>query len=191
MKTSVFLLGICFLAAGCTKHPGVDRELMQLQFKSPEGQPITVKNVTGKKGIVLLFYSPECPLCINYTSTLTEMQREYSDAGIGFLVVFPGTFYSAGAVDSFLQEYHLQLPVLMDPGNILVKALTATVTPEAALIDPSGQVIYHGAIDDWSYETGKKRPAAKNHYLKNALRDYVSGRKPSITYIEPVGCFIE
>jgi hypothetical protein len=79
---------------------------------------------------------------------------------------------------------------LRDPRHDLVKAAGATMTPEAAVFDPHGRLLYHGRIDDRYLRLGLERPAATRHDLDEALTDIVAGRAPRQTDAPAVGCFI-
>jgi hypothetical protein len=74
---------------------------------------------------------------------------------------------------------------------VISRSAKATVTPEAVVCDADGNVLYRGAIDDWAYAEGKKRPAPLNHYLSDALSAITSGKTPSPASTKPIGCFIE
>jgi hypothetical protein len=71
-----------------------------------------------------------------------------------------------------------------------VKQAHITVTPEAAVFDTKGQLVYHGAIDNWYVNIGVARPAPTKHFLEDALTAVLNGRKPEITSARAVGCFI-
>jgi hypothetical protein len=87
-------------------------------------------------------------------------------------------------------EFGLHCPVLLDPGQELVRLTGATVTPEAAVLDRGGKVVYLGRIDDRFYGFGKQRKSATTHELRDAL-DAVLASRPVANAAEPaIGCEI-
>jgi hypothetical protein len=71
-----------------------------------------------------------------------------------------------------------------------VRLTHATVTPEAAVYDGLGTLVYHGRIDNRYVSLGVERPAATEHDLEEVLAALASG-KPSPKRAAPaVGCFI-
>jgi hypothetical protein len=69
--------------------------------------------------------------------------------------------------------------------------MNASITPEVYVFDSSRTCKYHGAIDNWAYELGKKRPVITEHYLTVSLDKLISGEEIETPYAKPVGCFIE
>ncbi len=64
----------------------------------------------------------------------------------------------------------------------------AKTTPEAFLVDPSGQILYRGRIDDRFPDFGKKRAKPTKEELRDALADYVSGSEIRTKQTQAVGC---
>jgi len=66
----------------------------------------------------------------------------------------------------------------------------ATITPETAVFDPSGKLVYHGRIDNWYEDFGRSRPAATTHELEAAIRNTLEGRTTTPDHASAVGCYI-
>jgi hypothetical protein len=94
-------------------------------------------------------------------------------------------------VDSFIKTYNLKIPAVLDPEFRLTKHTGALVTPEAFLADPFGEIIYRGAVDNWMYETGRKRPFPTEHYLRDAINSALAGKSPHPAETQAYGCLIE
>jgi hypothetical protein len=119
------------------------------------------------------------------------MTQKYDTGSVRFVAVFPGIYYSKAAIDSFMTVYDLRIPALMDTSNVIASFFQVTVTPEAVLCNAAGEVLYRGAIDDWAYAEGRKRPAPVHHFLDDAIASVISGENPSPSETKPIGCFIE
>jgi hypothetical protein len=75
--------------------------------------------------------------------------------------------------------------------NGIARELGARVMPEAFVFNEAGELIYSGAIDDFFYKLGRRRAKISHRYVEDALKAIADGRKPAISRIEPIGCFIE
>lgn len=71
-----------------------------------------------------------------------------------------------------------------------MRHVNATITPEAVVLTPSGDVRYQGRIDDRVPALGVRRPYANRHELRDALDAVLDGRPVSRTGPPAVGCFI-
>ena len=61
-------------------------------------------------------------------------------------------------------------------------------TPEAAVFDATGRLVYHGRIDDRWVEIGKARPQAQTHDLEDAIAAVLAGRPVARAETRAVGC---
>lgn len=161
-------------------------------------QQIALQDVQGKKTFIsfdakpltlIVFLSPECPLCRNYTIVLNKLQRQF-EKKLQLIGVVPGTAYEAGVIEDYAATYRLQFPLLKDAQKNLSNHVRATITPEAVLIDNRGGIIYRGAIDDWVEELGKKKIKAEKNYLQDAISQYLAGEAIAVKKTIPKGCYI-
>jgi len=139
----------------------------------------------------LLFISPECPLCQNYSVTYSEIIQEFDTKNIGFYGVLSGNYFSRNQMSNFLKKYNLDLPIIVDPEFRLATYFEATVTPEVVLVNNLGDALYKGAIDNWAISLGQKRIKTTEFYLTNALNASIAGTAINPSYTKPVGCYIE
>ncbi|WP_343673229.1 redoxin domain-containing protein [Chitinophaga sp.] len=140
--------------------------------------------------VAIVWLSPECPLCKNYTKPLNELNRKYAGT-VTVVGVFPGHWYTQQDYTAFQKKYKAFFPLLTDKKNKLGKQLHATVTPEVCLLDSTGKVLYQGAIDNWATALGQtKTIPATEHYLEDAITHAMAGTAiyPAVT--KPVGCYI-
>jgi thiol-disulfide isomerase/thioredoxin len=162
---------VLFLAAGCAKVP-------------PDPIPQLLSN---KQGAIFVFLSPDCPLSQNYAPTLNRLRSQFQPNGIEFYAVFPGK----PVVDDFIATYKITFPVLMDSDFQLTDFFGATKTPEAFVLDPQGNFIYKGAIDNRAPELGQQRTVITEYYLLDALNSIIQHRDLRVKQTPSVGCFIE
>jgi thiol-disulfide isomerase/thioredoxin len=138
---------------------------------------------------VVIFLSPECPLCQNYSLPLNELSKKYAGK-VQFSGVVPGRAYSAADVNAFIKKYRIGFPVSIDSVKALSKSLRATVTPEVYLLGPDKKVLYHGSIDNWIKDLGMQSARPTIFYLRDAIDQSLARQPVRIPYNKPVGCLI-
>lgn len=141
------------------------------------------------KNLVIVFLSPECPLCQNYTLQIKDVQMRFADDVLVY-VVFPGRAYSDQELLQFRESYELSMPFYQDRDFALSKHFGIKVTPEVVLTNIHGKKLYIGAIDNWAADLGKKRKNITMHYLTDAIQQTLSNRTILIPQTEAVGCLI-
>jgi len=141
------------------------------------------------KAVVLVFVRTDCPISNRYAPAIQRLSAEYAGKAI-FWLVYPDKDESAATIQKHLRDYGYNLLALRDPRHTLVARSQAKVTPEAALFDSSGQLVYHGRIDNWYERFGRARPVPTTHELKDGLEAALAHRPPKTTETNPVGCYI-
>jgi thiol-disulfide isomerase/thioredoxin len=141
------------------------------------------------KVLVLIFVRTDCPISNRYAPLLQEMNKKYGQRA-SFQLVFPDKTESTDKIRHYLQEYSYQLPAIRDLDHALVKRTMAKATPEAAVFDAKGQLVYHGRIDNLYEHIGQSRRVATTHELADAIEAASKGLNPPISTTEAVGCFI-
>jgi len=138
---------------------------------------------------VLVFLSPECPICRNYTLTLNQLRKKY-EGTVRFTGIVPGKAYSVTDVKEFMQKYNVTFPVYIDTARTISTTLEAKVTPEAFLLRGSAKVYYHGSIDNWVKDLGTAGARPTVFYLRDAIDETLQNIPVRISYNKPVGCLI-
>src|SRR5689334_22993893 len=140
---SVCLFIILAASACSTSGDQIDNGIV---LKSLDGSEINLDDRLGQKGTVLVFLIPECPLCVNYTRTLTDLRTTFPDPAIKFIMVFSGTYYKQEEIEKFMNENNFHLEYLEDTGLILAHALNIEIAPSSVLLNSDKEIIYRGAI---------------------------------------------
>jgi thiol-disulfide isomerase/thioredoxin len=141
------------------------------------------------KILVLIFVRTDCPISNRYAPLLQEMSKKYGQQA-SFRLVFPDKTESPDKIRHYLQEYSYHLPAIRDLNHALVRKAMAKATPEAAVFDAHGQLVYHGRIDNLYEHIGQSRRAATTHELADAIEAASKGISPPVSTTEAVGCFI-
>jgi thioredoxin-related protein len=141
------------------------------------------------KVVVLIFVRTDCPIANRYAPEIQRL-RDAHVPDVAFWMVYPDKKESAAAIREHQREFRLTLPVLRDAHRRLMKRAEVTVTPEAAVFDPQGRLVYHGRIDNWFEDIGRARPAATTHELAEAIAAARSGHPPSLPNRPAIGCYL-
>ncbi len=161
-----------------------------IELPDHNGSFVDVAELAQNYISVFIFMSPDCPLCISYTKTIKDLQQKFLSDSVKFFTVFPGKLYSNDEINEFRDMYDFKLICLQDRDLTLTKLLHAEITPEAVVVNKE-EIAYSGAINNWMYETGKKRTVITENYLEDALSALINGGKPDPGNTEAVGCYIE
>ncbi len=163
---------------------------MHLTLATSQRDSFDLSALQKYKASVLLFLDPECPVSQKYGATIRQLYQEAKEQQVAVVAIYPVPGLLPETVRQFAEDYQYAFPQLLDDQQQLVRALQASTTPEAFLVDPQGQVIYHGAIDNWFYSLGRYRKVVTQHYLQEAVTAFLTGKPVRIEKATPVGCLI-
>ncbi|MFZ0293993.1 MAG: redoxin domain-containing protein [Candidatus Sulfotelmatobacter sp.] len=191
MPRSVFVFRVSIFLAGILFSCMVGGTLAQAQQTAfdLDGKPSNPIAQASDKVVVLVFLRQDCPVSSRYAPVIQRISDRYQhDAR--FFLVYPDKTESAQTIRKYLADYGYHLSALRDPEHVLVKQAQAEITPEAAVFNREGTLIYHGRIDNWYVEFGRSRPAPTTHELSDAIEAAISGRPPADHAVKGVGCYI-
>ncbi len=146
--------------------------------------------MAGKKGMVLIFLAPDCPLSQYYTLPLRELAEKYSNQ-VAFAGIIPGKDSGLNEIQEYKERYLIPFELLMDEKLRMTRKLKATITPEVFLLNEKIEVIYSGAINDAAVDLTVKRQVVRNHYLNEAIESMLNNQPISFKKTKAVGCIIE
>lgn len=139
--------------------------------------------------VVLVFVRTDCPISNRYAPTLERLSETYRGR-VDFWLVYPDGKESAAQIRAHLNEFRYTIPALRDVRRELVKRAQATITPEAAVFNSAGVLVYHGRIDNWYEDFGRARPSPTSHELRDAIPAALNGKPVSPDHANAVGCYI-
>ena len=180
----VRMLPLVLLAVAAILAQGTHTTVVDL-----DGKVVDPFHEAGAKVIVFLFVRSDCPISNRYAPTIQELSRHYSGSA-KFFLVYPIASENAQQIRKHLQEYDYHLPVLRDPDMALARLSQVRITPEAAVFNSAGKLIYHGRIDDWYVEFGRARREPTTHELASAIESVAAGKALASPSEPAVGCFI-
>ncbi len=154
-----------------------------------DGRPVTTQEA-GTRAVVLVFVGTDCPISNRYAPDVRRLYDRFSASGIAFVTVYPNPAETTETIRQHLRDYGLPPRAVRDAAQALVSRTGASVTPEAAVFDGRGRLVYRGRIDDRYASIGVERPAPSRHDLQDVLDALVAGRTLQPRTTDAVGCFI-
>jgi peroxiredoxin len=159
-----------------------------LQWTDLDGAPHRVAESVGEKGLVMVYVSVDCPLANRCLPEIEALSAEMARRGLRVVRVYAHAQEGPDEIRRHGAEYGLQSEVFRDADGSVARAFGVSHTPEAVAVDPGGQLIYRGRINDQFERLGVSRPQPNRHDLAEALEAHLSGQKPFIPWAPAVGC---
>ena len=160
-----------------------------MKWLDTSGNQIDPLSNQGQKVTVLFFLTAGCSIGNGYAPEIARIIKDYRDAGVRCFGVF--AHESSSAVASHLKEFKLPLTPVLDPQLLLAKFTGASVTPEACVLSPAGELLYRGRIDDRAVKIGTVRNEPRVRDLRLALDEVLAGRPVATKFTKAVGCYID
>ncbi len=116
------------------------------------GKTISLDDVAGEKGLLVMFLCAHCPFVVHVQSELAKISADYEDKPIGIVAIASndvGT-HPRDAPDELRKqalEQRFRFPYLYDVAQDVAKAYTAACTPDFFLFDRDRRLIYRGQLD--------------------------------------------
>jgi len=156
-------------------------------------QKLSLDNIKGTKGTVVMFICNHCPFVIHVNSELVAIANEYKSKGINFIAI------SSNDVENYPQDgpekmkVHAKtegypFPYLYDETQDVAKAYEAACTPDFYLFDTDLKLVYRGQLDD--SRPGNDKPLTGKD-LKHAINCLIEGKKNTELQKPSIGCNIK
>ena len=162
-----------------------------VKMKSVDGSIVSITEVKGEKGTLVIFTCNQCPVVIAWQNRMVELGNTYKEKGFG--VIFINSNDPSVNGDSFESMQELankegyQFPYVVDEKSDVARNFGAKKTPDVFLFDTAGKLAYHGAVG----EGGRKPKPGGESYLKNALDAVLEGKAVATPETKAIGCSIK
>ena len=161
------------------------------------GRNLSLADFKGKT-VVLEWTNHECPYVGKHYrgNNMQALQKKWTAQGVVWLTLIssaPGTqgFVTPSQENDYVKQMNaVPTAVLMDPQGTLGHLYSAKTTPHMFIIDPSGTLIYDGAIDDHPTSDVSDIASSKN-YVSTALNQALAGRPVTDPATRPYGCSVK
>jgi len=147
---------------------------------------------------VLEWTNHECPYVRKHyeSGNMQALQKAVTESGAIWLTLVssrPGTQGHVNALeaDKLTDDRNAHpTAVLLDANGDVGRLYGARTTPHMFVIDPSGMLVYMGAIDDQPTANHGSIKVARN-YVREALDAIGQGRPVALASTRPYGCTIK
>lgn len=190
MRAMLFSLALAAPAAAL--ELGATAPKADVKMKNVDGRELTVAEIAGKQGTLVIFTCNHCPWAKAWEGRLATLGNTYAKRGIGVIAINANDPKS-NASDGFdgmverAKQLGLQFPYVVDNGSTVAKAFGAERTPQVYLFDAQGKLVYTGTVDD----NAENAAAVKQHYLGDALEAVASGKPVAVAQTKALGCTIK
>jgi AhpC/TSA family len=174
--------------------------------QSTHGKGLPVRDINGRvltpfapagRANVVFFVATDCPISNSYAPVIQRVCRDYGPRGVSCSLIYedvdihPTAAHLDQQVRQHLTEFGYDgFSAVVDRDRTAANYAKATVTPQAFVIDPSGQIRYRGRIDNLYAAFGKTRQQVTSHDLRDALDAVLAGKPVLHPETEALGCFI-
>jgi len=199
MKKYILAIGLGVLgftssgfAAATVGQPAPDFSVVDSQGKT--------QSLAAYKGkyVVLEWLNHGCPFVRKHydVGNMQKLQETYAAKGVVWLSVVSsakgkeGYVDAAGAEKERADNKSKAAAILLDAEGKVGKLYDAKTTPHMFIIDPSGKLIYAGAIDDKASADSKDIATSKN-YVSKALDEALAGKPVADASTKAYGCSVK
>ena len=178
--------------------PPVDSTAPDFSLTGADGKPHSLAEYKGKY-VVLEWTNPGCPFVRKHydSGNIPKLQAEYTKKGVVWLAIDSSAqgeqgYFTPDAAKKAIDggDYKSVSELLLDADGKVGHLYGATNTPDMFIIDPTGKIVYEGAID--SIASADKDDIAKaTNYVQVGLDESLAGKAVSKTMSKPYGCSVK
>ena len=161
------------------------------------GKTVRLSDYRGKY-VVLEWHNNGCPYVGKHyrSGNMQRLQKQWTAQGVVWFTVISSAqgeqgYQTDAQENAYLAQMHADpTAVLMDPEGKIGRLFDARTTPQMIVIDPAGNVIYDGAIDNRPTPDVDDIKGADN-YVTDALTAAMAGKPVNPSYTRPYGCSVK
>jgi hypothetical protein len=150
------------------------------------------------KYVVLEWANQGCPYDRKHylSGSIESQQKDWTAKGVVWLSVISSAPGEQGYVTPAEENTYLRkmnaapTAALLDPTGAIARLYEAKTTPHIFVIDPTGKLIYQGALDDKPTPDQEDLKGARN-YLNETLTASMAGKPVPIASTRPYGCSVK
>jgi hypothetical protein len=194
---AMLTLAACNQVPADVQHVATGAAAPAFSITDATGAVRTLAEFAGRN-VVLEWTNNGCPYVRKHydAGNMQALQRDAAARGVVWLQVISsapgeqGHLDGPGAIASVVEEQATVSATLLDPEGVMGRAYGARNTPQIVMINPEGQIVYQGAIDDRPSARPETLEGATN-YVRAAWADMDAGRPVQIAQTTPYGCSVK
>ncbi|PSQ87764.1 MAG: thioredoxin family protein [Bacteroidetes bacterium QS_3_64_15] len=183
--------------AAQTDQADIGEPAPDFTLEAADGETHSLSDFEGKY-VVLEWLNFECPFVGKHygSGNMQALQEKYTDEGVVWLSIVSsapgkqGYYPPKEMIEQKKRHDGNMTAILMDPDGTVGKTYGATVTPHMYVINPDGELVYRGGIDD-KPTTDEADIEGATNYVDRALTAVMNGEEVSPKQAKPYGCTIK
>jgi peroxiredoxin len=185
-------------AAACIAYAArVGQPAPDFTATDSNGKTESLSQFKGKY-VVLEWHNHDCPYTLKHyaSGNMQSLQKEWRAKGVVWFTVISSAPGEQGYMNSSQENAYMKkmnadpTAAILDPTGAVGHLYDAKTTPQMFVIDPSGKLIYDGAIDDHATTDVSDVKLSKN-YVSAALSEAMAGQPIATAYTRPYGCSVK
>ena len=183
--------------AAQTDQADIGEPAPDFTLEAADGETHSLSDFEGKY-VVLEWLNFECPFVGKHygSGNMQMLQEKYTEKGVVWLSIVSsapgkqGYYPPKEMIEQKKRHNGNMTAILMDPDGTVGKTYGATVTPHMYVINPDGELVYRGGIDD-KPTTDEADIEGATNYVDRALTAVMNGEEVSPKQAKPYGCTIK
>lgn len=194
---ALMILSLSFMNASDSPKAEIDKSAPNFTLMDSYGKPHKLSDYKGKY-VVLEWINYGCPFVKKHydSKNMQSLQKEYTAKGVIWLSICSSAEgkegnYSNEEINKRSKEYGLASNAyLIDASGNVGKMYGAKSTPHMFIVDPNGNLVFAGGIDDKTTPDIEDIKIAKN-FIKVNLDAALAGKPLPIKTSKPYGCSVK
>ena len=177
--------------------PTIGAKAPAFSLTDTNGKSHSLSDFKGKY-VVLEWVNHGCPFVKKHyeTGNMQALQKKATDKGVVWLSICSSAkgkegYMTAGEWNKTVADSRTAATaVLLDEKGKVGKTYGAKTTPHMFVINPTGILVYKGAIDDKASTDKDDVKGARNHVMA-ALDEAMGGKPVTVSATTPYGCSVK
>lgn len=188
---------LAFASAAALASAAVGQPAPAFSATDTSGKTVSLADFKGKH-VVLEWVNPGCPFVVKHygAGNMQATQKSAAAKGVVWLTINStaadhGDYKAPAALAGWMtQQKAAATHTLMDADGKVGRAFGARTTPHMYVINPAGNVVYAGAIDNRPTANPADIAGATNH-VNAALAESLAGKPVTVASTRAYGCGIK
>lgn len=197
MRTILSTVVLVFFSLSLIQAVELDKPAPNFTLKDFNGKKYSLSDYKGKY-VVLEWVNFGCPFVKKHynSGNMQALQKKYTVEGVVWLSICSSAegkqgYYDAKDLAKVTKEHNVNSTAyLIDESGEVGKLYDAKTTPHMYIINPEGNLIYAGAIDDTRSTDLADIKTAEN-YVTSVLDNCLAGKKVKSMATTPYGCSVK
>ncbi len=159
-----------------------------------DGKTVSLSDFKGKV-VAIEWFNPDCPFIVSAHKggPLETMPKEWNEKGVVWLAINSNAAGKQGhgreRNAKAKGEYDLPRAVLLDEDGAVGKAYGAKTTPHMYIVDPAGNLVYRGGLDNAPRGSAPKSGLVS--FVQDALTAVTAGQPVKTADTKAYGCSVK